>query len=213
VVDPEMRHGRKSSSQRMDGYKSHLLTDHDSELILGVAVTPANDPDGPEAAPLVAAAVDAGVAVREVLADTAYGDGDTRVAVEAMGAKVTAKTQPPATTGMFLKTDFVIDPDAPSASCPAGQTTTDWKWATDNKGRRVVLLRFGERCQGCALRNGCTTSENGRSLVLNFHESRLQAARAEQACWRSSKVAFCDHGFSRSALIDFRGGPVFGAGG
>jgi hypothetical protein len=180
VVDPEMRHGRKSSSKRVDGYKSHLLTDHDSELILGVAVTPANDPDGPEAAPLVAAAVEAGVAVREVLGDTAYGDGDTRVAVEAVGAKVTAKTQPPATTGKFLKTDFVIDPDAPSATCPAGQTTTDWKWATDNKGRRVVLLRFGERCQGCALRQGCTTSADGRGLTLNFHESRLQAARAEQ---------------------------------
>jgi transposase len=181
VVDPEMRHGRKSSSRRVDGYKSHLLTDHDSELILGVAVTAANDPDGPQAAPLVSAAVDAGVAVREVLGDTAYGDGDTRVAVEAVGAKVTAKTQPPGTTGMFLKTDFVIDPDAPSATCPAGQMTTDGKWTTDNKGRRVIVLRFGERCQGCALRQGCTTSANGRSLVLNFHESRLQAARAEQA--------------------------------
>jgi transposase len=181
VVDPEMRHGRKSSSQRVDGYKSHLLTDHDSELILGVAVTAANDADGPQAAPLVAAALDAGVAVREVLGDTAYGDGDTRVAVEAVGAKVTAKTQPPAATGMFLKTDFVIDPDPPAATCPAGQTTTDWKWASDNKGRRVVLVRFGERCRGCALRQGCTTSANGRSLVLNFHESRLQAARAEQA--------------------------------
>jgi len=181
VVDPQMRHGRKSHSRRIDGYKNHLLTDHDSELILGVAVTPANDPDGPQAAPLVAAALDAGVAVREVLGDTAYGDGDTRVAVEALGAKVTAKTQPPATTGKFLKTDFVIDPDAPSATCPARHVTTDWKWVADNKGRRVVLLRFGERCQGCALRQGCTTNPNGRSLTLNFHESRLQAARAEQA--------------------------------
>jgi len=125
VVDPQMRHGRKSHSRRIDGYKNHLLTDHDSELILGVAVTPANDPDGPQAAPLVAAALDAGVAVREVLGDTAYGDGDTRVAVEALGAKVTAKTQPPATTGKFLKTDFVIDPDAPSATCPARHVTTD----------------------------------------------------------------------------------------
>jgi len=31
------------------------------------------------------------------------------------------------------------------------------------------------------LRQGCTTNPNGRSLTLNFHESRLQAARAEQA--------------------------------
>jgi transposase len=185
MVDPEMRHGRKSHSRRVDGYKAHLLTDHDTELVLGVAVTPANDPDGPEAAPMVAAAKAAGVGVAEVLGDTAYGDGDTRVAVEAVGAKVTAKAQLPTPTGKFLKTDFVIDPDAPSATCPAGQTTTDWKWDTDNKGRRVVLLRFGQRCQSCPLRQRCTTSPAGRALTLNFHEARLQAARAEQATPRT----------------------------
>ena len=54
VVDSDMRHGRKSSSKRVDGYKSHVITDHDTELILGVAVTAANDPDGPQAAGLVA---------------------------------------------------------------------------------------------------------------------------------------------------------------
>src|SRR6478672_8583911 len=114
VVDPEMRHGRKSPSKRVDGYKAHVLSDHDNELILAVAATPANSPDGPQAAGLVAAAHDVGVPVREVLGDTAYGDGDTRVAVHAVGATVTAKTQPPASTGKFVKTDFTIDPDTPS---------------------------------------------------------------------------------------------------
>jgi hypothetical protein len=71
VVDPEMRHGRKSYSRRIDGHKAHVLTDHDTELVLGVAVTPANDPDGPEAAPLVARATNAGVPVSEVWATPA----------------------------------------------------------------------------------------------------------------------------------------------
>lgn len=180
VVDPEMRHGRKSHSRRIDGYKSHLLTDHDTELVLGVAVTPANDPDGPEAAGLVDGARQAGVVVREVLGDTAYGDGDTRIAVEAAGAKVTAKTQPPSHTGMFTKNDFVIDPDAPSATCPAGHTTTHQGWSTDHKGRRVMVLKFGARCDGCVLRPRCTANHDGRSVTLNFHEARLQAARSEQ---------------------------------
>ena len=81
-----MRHGRKSPSKRVDGYKAHVLTDHDNELVLGVATTAANVPDGPEAASLVAAARAAGVPVTEVLGDTAYGDGDTRTTVEAAGA-------------------------------------------------------------------------------------------------------------------------------
>jgi transposase len=182
VVDPEMRHGRKSPSKRIDGYKSHLLTDHDTELILGVTVTPANRPDGPQAAPLVAEAKAAGVPVTEVLGDTAYGDGDTRVAVEEAGAKVTAKTQPPRPTGRFAKTDFIIDPSGSSATCPAGQTTTRATRMRDPKGRWVAVLHFGaEVCDACPLRERCTTDPKGRSVTLNFHEARLQAARAEQA--------------------------------
>jgi len=181
VVDPEMRHGRKSSSKRVDGYKAHIVTDHDNELILSVATTAANVPDGPQAADLIRAAKAAGVPVVEVLGDTAYGDGDTRAAVEEVGVKVTAKTQPPAPNGRFPKTDFVVEPDGPSATCPAGHTTTDTGWSTDHKGRRVVVLKFGNRCVGCHLRQQCTTAKAGRSIKLNFHEERLQAARAEQA--------------------------------
>jgi hypothetical protein len=181
VVDPEMRHGRKSPSKRVDGYKAHVLADHDNELILGVSTTPANMPDGPEAAGLVSSARDAGVPVREVLGDTAYGDGDTRVAVEAAGAKVTAKTQPPVTTGKFTKTDFTIDPDALTATCPAGHTSGDAGWGRDRKGRRVRVIRFADRCTSCPLRSRCTSNAKGRVIVLNFHEARLQAARAQQA--------------------------------
>lgn len=180
VVDPEMRHGRKSPSKRVDGYKAHVLTDHDNELILGVATTAANVPDGPEAAGLVAAARDAGVAVTEVLGDTAYGDGDTRVSVEQAGARITAKTQPPAATGKFVKTDFVIDPDALTATCPAGHTSSTAGWGRDGKGRRVRVIRFGDRCSTCPQRSRCTTRAEGRVVTLNFYEARLQAARAEQ---------------------------------
>jgi transposase len=182
VVDPEMRHGRKSPSRRLDGYKAHVVTDHDTELVLGVSATPANVPDGPELAPLVTSAKEAGVPVTEVLGDTAYGDGDTRTAVETVGAKVTAKTQPPSPTGKFLKTEFVIDPGAPSATCPAGHTTTTKTWSRDHHGRRVVALSFpADVCGACPLRAQCTTSPKGRRIILNFHEARLQAARLEQA--------------------------------
>jgi len=181
VVDPEMRHGRKSSSRRIDGYKAHVLTDHDTELVLGVGVTPANDPDGPEAAPLVEGAREDGVPVREVLGDTAYGDGDTREAVEAAGAKVTAKTQPSSPTGRFTKNDFAIDPTAPSATCPSGHTTTTTGIGRDHKGRRVTVLKFADDlCAACPLRAACTTAAHGRWVTLNFHEARLQAARVEQ---------------------------------
>ena len=181
VVDPDMRHSRKTPSARFDGYKAHVLSDHDTELVLAVAATAANSPDGPAAAPMVVAARGLGVPVAEVLGDTAYGDGDTRVAVEQAGARVVAKTQPPPRTGKFLKTDFAIDPTVPSAVCPAGHRTTRTHASRDGKGRRVLRFEFGDLCRGCPLRQRCTTSPKGRSVDLNFHEARLQAARADQA--------------------------------
>ena len=45
VEDGEMRHGRKSRSLLVDGYKRHVLRDLDSGLIVAVGVTPANAPE------------------------------------------------------------------------------------------------------------------------------------------------------------------------
>jgi Transposase DDE domain len=177
VVDPEMRHGRKSSSRRVDGYKAHVLTDHGTELVLGVTVTPANDPDGPEAAGLVAQA-DAGVPVREVLGDTAYGDGDTREAVEAAGATVTAKDAAPGHHWSLHQERLRDRPRGPVGDLPGRHTTTTTGIGQDHKGRRVTVLKFADDlCRDCPLRAACTIAAHGRWVTLNFHEARLQAAR------------------------------------
>jgi transposase-like protein DUF772 len=42
VEDPQMRHGRKTKSQRIDGYKRQVRTDLDTDLVPAVGVTPAN---------------------------------------------------------------------------------------------------------------------------------------------------------------------------
>lgn len=42
VEDGQMRHGRKSRSVRVDGYKRHVLHDLDTSLIRAVGITPAN---------------------------------------------------------------------------------------------------------------------------------------------------------------------------
>ena len=45
IEDAEMRHGWKSWSLLVDGYKRHVLRDLDSRLIVAVGVTPANAPE------------------------------------------------------------------------------------------------------------------------------------------------------------------------
>ena len=43
--DPEMRHGHKSSSRRVDGHKAAVVVDTDSQLITAVDVLPGNAAD------------------------------------------------------------------------------------------------------------------------------------------------------------------------
>lgn len=179
--DPEMRHGRKSKSTRFDGHKLHVVEDEATEIILGVDVGPGNGKDGDHAAPLVEQAKDHGVEFNEVVGDIAYSDGDTRAAVEQAGAKVIAKVPPTRNSGYFPKTDFVIDPKTPSATCPAGHTTTDAWSTTDHKGRPTLMLHFdADLCDACPLRAQCVKGAGPRTITLNVHEARMIKARADQ---------------------------------
>jgi hypothetical protein len=46
TVDPEARHGHKTSARGFDGYKGHVAIDPDTEIITSAAVTAANVGDG-----------------------------------------------------------------------------------------------------------------------------------------------------------------------
>lgn len=45
TVDPDARHGHKTTARKFDGYKGHVAVDPDSEIITQTAVTPANVAD------------------------------------------------------------------------------------------------------------------------------------------------------------------------
>ena len=53
VHDPEMRHGRQSSSKRFDGHQAAIVVDTDTQLITAVDMLPGNAPDNLEALDLV----------------------------------------------------------------------------------------------------------------------------------------------------------------
>ena len=46
TVDPDARHGHKTSARGFDGYKGHVALDPDSELIVATHVTAGNVGDG-----------------------------------------------------------------------------------------------------------------------------------------------------------------------
>src|SRR3954468_9564199 len=107
VVDPEMRHGRKSQHQRFDGFKlSAAVTNTPEPLITAVDVAPASRQAAPRPRPLIAAQPPARRPPR-VLGDTAYGIGPVRAELAERGVDVLAPL-PPAHTeaGRFAKRDF-----------------------------------------------------------------------------------------------------------
>ena len=178
VHDPEMRHGRKSRSQRFDGHKAQVAADTDSQLITAVAVLPGNAPDAEQALEMVEASeASTGCEVAETLADCAYGAGETRAEFAASGRTLIAKVPELQNQGCFPKTDFQIDLGAGTCTCPNGQTTADLRPAKDGG-------QFGfaaETCAACPLRAQCVRGQGGRTIQLHPHEALLQQARDFQA--------------------------------
>ena len=181
--DPEMRHGRKSASRRFDGHKMDVVTDEDSELVLGVDVRAGNAADGEGAAPLLEEVQQVpGVEVETLVGDMAYSDGDVREAVEEAGAEMVAKVPLTTNSGRFPKTDFNVDTEAGTVTCPGGQTTTEAKKAKDHKGRPGLRFVFPTpTCAACPLREQCVSGTKGRTVFVGRHHDRIAAARAAQA--------------------------------
>ena len=78
-------------------------------------------------------------------------------------------------------TQFNIDLEAGTVTCPAGQTTSDARPAKDHKGRPATMFYFEARtCEICPLRDRCTAGRGGRTIMVGRHHRRIEAARAAQ---------------------------------
>lgn len=176
TVDPDARHGHKTVHRSFDGYKGHVALDPDSEIVTAVAVTPGNAGDASVAGKLLAddledTAVEASISV---YADAAYGSGQLLAELEAAGAQLRIKVQPPSSVGgRFSKADFAVDLEAATVTCPAGQTAAlrpRWHGGTE--------AHFGSACVGCPLVAQCTSDRRGRTITVHAHEASLARARA-----------------------------------
>jgi hypothetical protein len=145
-----------------------------------------NAPDAAGALELVEQAeANTGCAVDETMGDCVYGSGATRQAFADAGRTIVAKGPTTSNQGGFPKTAFVLDLEATSATCPAGQTTQDFKPNPAGGGQ----FRFAAVvCAACPLRTQCVRGSGGRTVAVHLQERLLQAARAFQA-----SPAFADY--------------------
>jgi len=224
TVDPQARHGRKTSAHRFDGYMGHIAIDPDAEVITATAVTAGNTGDAASAVGLLAADIpdpgttdntgdadatgeptatgavpdqgndDQGDGGQDVAAefqeaplavygDAAYGAGALMADLEAAGAQIMTKVQPPAAPGgRFPKDRFAVDTEAATVTCPA-DVVVPIRAAKAGGGTAA----FGAACSGCPLAAQCTTAKAGRVIRIGRYEAELVRARSTQAdpAWRA----------------------------
>jgi hypothetical protein len=205
TVDPDTRHGHKTSARGFDGYKGHAAIDPDTEIITATTVTAGNagdasvaedlitdllgeeptepaEPEVAEVRPVESALVEPGAGAGEdaeratVYGDNAYGTGSFHDRLDQAGIADRCKTQmPTAAGGLFSKDRFDIDLGAATVSCLGG-ITAPIRPARVGGGTAY----FGLACAQCALRVRCTTAAGGRTVSVGPHEQALADARARQ---------------------------------
>lgn len=192
IVDPDARHGHKSSKSGYDGYKGHIALDPDSEIITATSVGPANAGDGQMVEELLddltnptGDATDdhdddpsggAPTSKLTVYGDCAYSGGENLDYYEQSGLEIRTRIQPSHNnSGRFGKDLFEINLEAGTVTCPSGITVELAGHATKSR-----TAHFGTACQSCPLLNSCTTSENGRTISVGPYERQLQGARQRQ---------------------------------
>ncbi len=172
VEDPDMRHGRKSKSQRINGYKRHIAVDLDTRLIVSCAVAPANRPEQEALEPLLADLSTFQRHLAELYVDRGYIASPQIGALGATGTTVFCKPWIAQNdNGRFTKADFKIDIRRKTVTCPAGET------------RRIQLgakVSFGQKtCLPCHLRDQCTiNATHGRQLRIAQDEPLQKKLRA-----------------------------------
>jgi transposase len=184
TVDPDTRHMHKNRSSYRDGYKVHIAAEPETGIITACDLTPANIADGTTGATLLAAdttikATDenesSGV---DVLADSAYGSGATLAALERGNHRVLIKPWPLARNrhlgaDQFNRDDFTIDYTARTVTCPNSVTVN----ISDGGA-----ASFGKRCNGCPVRERCTTAVDGKVFTVTEHDQLLATNRQR---WRT----------------------------
>jgi len=169
IEDSEMRHGRKSKSKRFNGFKQHVSTHLDADLVIACAVTPANRPEEEATPELQADMSRLGFLPDELFIDRAYINSSLAEHVARHGGEVVCKPWRGGNVkaGLFGKRDFSINVRDETITCPAGQVEPF------EAGQTVEF--DPEACGHCPLRAQCTQSSSGRGRSVTMgDDERLQ---------------------------------------
>lgn len=182
ISDPEMRHGRKSSSRTINGYKQHIAIEMDSELILATSVRPANEPEYLATEYLKPTIVATGC-VEEYQIDRGYLAADWTKELFNEKKKVVCKPWNSGSSGQFSKKDFHIDLVSNEVTCPQKIV------AKINTSKKKQAKFAASDCNACPLKEHCTDASTGRTISIHEQEEMLQDLEKFQSTAEGRKMA------------------------
>lgn len=167
VGDTQMRHGRKSKTKRIDGYKRHIAIAQG--VVVATAIEPANLPEYVPAGRLLDWARRHGpIDVLDI--DRGYLASPEVHQMHRAGVRVHSRAwQAVKNKGLYVKEDFQIDLANHQVHCPAGKS------APILSSHSVYFS--AEECGRCKYKQNCTTAER-RSIRIHPQEDLLIELRA-----------------------------------
>ena len=210
TVDPEARHGHKTSARGFDGYKGHTAVDPDSEIITATAVTPGNTGDDRVAEELIGDLLSDEADIREekddleepatepnpptgeTVVDTADGASSDRPRLYGDNSYGTGRMHELLANAKIESRCKTRLPTAPHGRFAKTCFAIDLREQTITCPAGVSATirsaaggggtaHFGSYCAPCPLRGQCTQSRSGRTVSVGLHEAALAQARETQA--------------------------------
>jgi hypothetical protein len=178
VEDEEMRHGRKSKTKRIDGYKRHIASDLDSGAVVACEVTPANVPEKEALSVLKDDLERQDVSFGELAIDRGYMGSPVVADLIDGGVPVLCKPWKRDNGGFFTKEDFDLNLRDKTITCPDGVTV---------KFEFGKTVRFSsDDCALCPLRDQCTSAagDRGRTVSIALDERFQQRMRKKSKTQR-----------------------------
>jgi len=210
TVDPEARHGHKTSARGFDGYKGHTAVDPDSEIITATVVTPGNTGDDRVAEELIDDLLTDETDIRqekddveepatqpspptgEGVVDTADGTRADRPRLYGDNSYGTGRMHEVLTNVRIESRCKTRLPTAPYGRFAKTHFVIDLPGQTITCPAGISAIirpaaggggtaHFGSHCAPCPLKGQCTQSQSGRTVSVGPHEEALAQARESQS--------------------------------
>ncbi len=170
VDDPDARVGHKTADTEFFGYKTQILMDEESRLVLGAEVTSGEVGDAVAAKDAIKDLADKDdFAIDELIGDSAYSGQPILELGTEYKFSVIAPPHPNLGSGIDGRDGFTFNKDADMFTCPNGHLAISKRTVTykNDNSRKATIYKFDkEKCEVCPLRNTCLGDAKEKSFSV-----------------------------------------------